>query len=208
MSDDTSKEQPYVSYVTLRRVVGALGMLLPILVAVWGAALLGRFELLDSISAYYGLRTRDVFVGSLFAIAWFLFAYKGPERKDDVAGDLACVFALGVALFPTGGGGWESTLHFTFAMLLFLVLAYFSLGLFTKSKGGMTPEKRIRNRVYKSCGYLMLACIVLIGLVKWGLPAGSLGPLKPVFWLEAFALWAFGVSWFVKGETILKDRQV
>jgi hypothetical protein len=30
--------------------------------------------------------------------------------------------------------------------------------------------------------------------------------MKPVFWLEAFALWAFGVSWFVKGETLWKDE--
>jgi hypothetical protein len=26
-----------------------------------------------------------------------------------------------------------------------------------------------------------------------------------VFWLEALALWAFGFSWFVKGETLWKD---
>ena len=33
----------------------------------------------------------------------------------------------------------------------------------------------------------------------------SLAAFKPVCWLEAAALWAFGVSWFVKGETILTD---
>jgi hypothetical protein len=26
-----------------------------------------------------------------------------------------------------------------------------------------------------------------------------------VFWLESSALWAFGFSWFVKGETLWQD---
>ena len=52
----------------------------------------------------------------------------------------------------------------------------------------------------------MLACILLIGLFKWGLLGDSLTPLKPVFWLETFALWAFGASWFVKGESLWRDR--
>jgi len=29
---------------------------------------------------------------------------------------------------------------------------------------------------------------------------------KPVFWLEAIAIIAFGISWFVKGEGILEDE--
>ena len=29
---------------------------------------------------------------------------------------------------------------------------------------------------------------------------------RAVFWLEALAIVAFGVSWLVKGEAILKDR--
>ncbi len=28
---------------------------------------------------------------------------------------------------------------------------------------------------------------------------------NPIFWLEAIALWAFGISWLTKGETILID---
>ena len=29
--------------------------------------------------------------------------------------------------------------------------------------------------------------------------------LAPVFWLESVAIFAFGFSWFTKGEAILKD---
>lgn len=205
MTADGSQEGALVSYLTLRRVVGALGVVLPFVLVVWGFALCDCPEIQPSISDYYGLRTRDVFVGTLFAIAWFLFTYKGYERKDDVAGDLACLFALGVALFPSSGSNWEKAVHFGSALALFLVLSYFSLFLFTKSGGSPTAEKQIRNRVYIVCGVAMLVCIALIGLYYWRLRGTAVTALKPVFWLESFALWAFGVSWFVKGETLWKD---
>ena len=194
-----------ISFLTLRRIIGALGVLLPVILAVWGFALRGSFEIQPSISDYYGLRTRDAFVGILFAIAWFLFAYRGYERKDDVAGDLACGFALGVALFPNSGSGWEKAVHFGSALGLFLVLAYFSLALFTKSGPSCSPRKRIRNRIYTVCGVIMLASIASIGLFYWLLEETAIAAVKPVFWLESLARWAFGISWFVKGETLWKD---
>ncbi len=200
----------FASFLTLRRVVGALGFLLPVVLAV-GCSVFGSCtELLDSISAYYGTGMRDVFVGILFVIAWFLFAYRGYERGDDIAGDLACVFALGVALFPiTSESGLTRTAHFVSAAALFLVLAFFCLFLFTKTRPGATPtpEKRTRNKIYVACGVIMLACIVLIALYSLLLQATGFARLKPVFWLEFLALWAFGVSWFIKGETLVKDSK-
>lgn len=44
---------------------------------------------------------RDVMVGILFALGVFLFSYKGYGREDDVAGNLARLFVIGTALFPT-----------------------------------------------------------------------------------------------------------
>ena len=134
-----------------------------------------------------------------------MFAYRGYERKDDIAGNLSCVFALGVALFAKTGAPWEKAVHLGSALALFLVLSYFSLFLFTKSGGSPTPEKRIRNRIYVTCGVTMLACIALIGLYYWFLSDTAVAALKPVFWLESIALWAFGMSWFVKGETLWTD---
>ena len=146
----------------------------------------------------------------LFAIGVFLFFYIGykpsGERKryepsDNVAGNLACVFALGVALFPTNSGsGLLRTVHFMSATLLFLTLAYFSLWLFTKAGGSPTPQKRTRNTVYRVCGVTILACLALIGLNGWLFRDTGLADINPVFWLEAIALWAFGWAWFVKGE--------
>ncbi len=196
-----------VSYLTLRRTVGVLGVALPVLVALWGFDLCHCVRLQPSISDYYALRTRDLFVGTLFTIAWFLFAYRGYDRRDDVAGDLACLFALGVALSPNSGTPVERTVHFGSALCLFLVLAYFALFLFTKTGGAPTPQKRIRNRVYRACGATMLVCIAAIGVYFAFLQDTAVSGLDPVFWLESLALWAFGVSWFVKGETLWKDVQ-
>jgi hypothetical protein len=199
------KEDELVSHLTLRRVVGVLGVALPVVLALWGFVLCGCAQIRPTISDYYNLRTRDAFVGILFAIAWFLFTYRGYERADDVAGNLACLFALGVALFPNNGTGRERAVHFSSGVALFLVLSYFSLFLFTKSGSSRTPEKKIRDRVYRACGVSMLVCIGAIGLCYWYRLKDV--PLAPVFWLESLALWAFGLSWFVKGETLWKDAR-
>ena len=147
-------------------------------------------------------------MGVLFVLAWFLFAYKGYEETDDRAGDWAWLFALGVALFPTGHHGWQGVAHPWSAAGLFLVLAYFSLFLFTKSD---VPEenqgdgKRKRNLVYKVCGVAMLVFIATIALSYLLLSDATRADTNIVFWMEAAALWAFGISWFVKGETLWTD---
>jgi hypothetical protein len=195
-----------VSYVTLGRIVGLLGVSLPVVLALWGFALCHCVRVQPSISDYYSFRTRDALVGILFTIGWFLFTYRGYERQDNVAGSLAGVFALGVALFPDSGTTTERHIHFGCALGLFLALAYFSLFLFTKSAGSPTREKRIRNTIYRLCGVSMLCCIVAIGVYYAAVINTSLSAWQPVFWLESLALWSFGISWFVKGETFFKDR--
>lgn len=199
------QESLIVSYLTLRRIVGILGIALPAVVAMWGFAL--GYALQPSISDYHALPTRDAFVGILFTIGWFLFVYRGFDRTDEVTGNLACLFALGVALFPNNGTQLESTVHFSSAVALFLALACFSLFLFTKTGSAPpTPQKLTRNRVYVACGVIMLACIALIGLYSaLGLKHTAVAAINPVFWLETLALWAFGFSWFVKGETLWQD---
>ena len=202
------------SYLSLRKSIGVIGIALPFALAL-GAAILGRSVLQPSISHYYHTITGDVFVGSLCAIAVFLFSYCGHGRRDRIATNLASVFAVGVALFPTartenapGPEAWIGTIHFLFAAALFLTLSYISLKLFRlTNKVNPTPEKLARNRVYAICAYTMLACIGLIAIVKLFFNTPAVLNLRPVFWLEAAAIIAFGVSWLTKGEAILQDRK-
>lgn len=194
-----------ISYLSLRRLIGVLGMALPIVVMLWGWTICGCTRVLPSISDYYSLRTRDAFVGILCAIACFLFTYRGLD-DDGRYGNLAALFAVVVAFFPNSGTPLERTAHFSAAVGLLLVLAYFSLKIFTKSGGHPTPQKLVRNRVYTVCGGLILGCVVLIGLYKSVLADTHLSVYHPVFWLETLALWAFGFSWLVKGETLWRDK--
>ncbi len=198
-----------VSYLTLRRVVGLMGVLLPVLLALGCLIISPQCDgLKESISAYYGSSMRNLFVGILFTIGWFLFSYKGYEKRDDRAGDLACLFALGVALFPiTNPHKWVQVIHLVSAAALFSTLAYFSIVLFTKSDGNPTLRKITRNRIYQICGWIMLVCIGLILVFKVFLQGTFIVSLKPTFWLETFALWAFGVSWMTKGKLLWDDVQ-
>jgi hypothetical protein len=217
MEEKTESQRSLIfSYLTLRKTIGLLGMAFPFILSL-GALILFETGLQKSISSYYHTGMRDVFVGILCVIGFFLFSYRGYKRADDIAGDLACVFAIGVALFPTtldratsGGTDFIGYIHLTFAALFFMTLIYFSLCLFTKTDPGKQPSRRklLRNKVYRACGYAMSLCIILIVIYSL-LPneaASQVGVYKPVFWLEAIAIFAFGISWLTKGEAILKDE--
>lgn len=203
-----------LSYLTLRKAVGIIGMALPFVLVI-GRILLEKPGILSSISSYYHSVMGDVFVGSLCAIGVFLLSYRGYERVDDIAGDLACFFAIGVALFPTAPAldvslreALIGKVHLFFAICFFLTLAFFALILFRKTNPDKPPthRKSQRNAVYTLCGYGILACLVLIMLEKFF--TGSIPLPQPVFWLESLAIIAFGISWFVKGEAILKDETI
>jgi hypothetical protein len=204
-----------VSYLTVRLAIGILGMALPVVLGVGGFLLFG-YGIQSSISYYARTDMGPVLVGTLFATGFFLLGYRGYERADDIAGVLAWLFALGVALFtcrPDGGGTareeFVGTLHLISSVLLFATLVYFSLFLFTKTRPRKKPtrEKKKRNIVYKACGWVMIGCLVM-AFAYLVLPndlQSIFSPHHPVYWMEAAALEAFGVSWFVKGEGILKD---
>ena len=212
-----SEDSLLISYLTLRKVVGILGMALPFVVFL-GGKFIFKTDIQSSISSYYYTGMRDVFVGILWTIGFFLYSYRGYGPIDNITGNLACVFAVMVSLFPTTADGSASraeevigTVHLIFAALFFLTLSYFSLALFPKTNLNkqFTLQKAQRNIVYKVCGYVMLACIVLMAIYKFWVEDAvpGLQAFEPVFWLEATAIFVFGVSWFTKGEAILADKK-
>lgn len=201
-----------LSFMALRRAIGILGTGLPVALAL-GKLLLQGPGLEPSISDYYYTVMGNVFVGTLCAIGVFMLSYHGYGRADDLAGDLACCCAVGVALFPTAPAQPTSAqthigmLHYAFAAGFFLTLAYFCLVQFRKTDAphAMTRRKQHRNRVYSICGYGILVCLVLLALYALLPPLPRLDALEPVFMLETVAIELFGLSWLVKGEAILAD---
>jgi hypothetical protein len=213
------RESLVLSYLSLRKAVGIIGVALPFVLALGNMSLHGH-GIKCSISNYYYTDMGNVFVGSMCAIGVFLLSTRGYDRRDRIAGYLACIFALGVALFPTtpecnptGEHKITSTLHSTSAFLLFLTFAFFCLVLFTQTDKKIPTRRKVqRNRVYRISGFIILACIVLIVVVKLlvvKLPAveTAVERVKPIFWLESLAVFTFGVAWLTKGEMILKDEE-
>jgi hypothetical protein len=202
-----------LSYLGLRKAIGIIGIALPFVLII-GKWLLESSGIQPSISDYYYTVMRGVFVGSLCAIGVFMMSYRGYDKRDDIAGDLACIFSIAVALFPTTPDQNPTCIdklvgyvHYASAAAFFLTLAYFCLVLFRKTDPTkpMTRQKRQRNGVYFACGSIILACIALLLLNAIFLRGTPIEQLKPIFWLEAIAVLSFGVSWLTKGEAILKD---
>ena len=211
----SAKDPTTLTYLTLRKAVGGIAVLLPFVMAIpWW--LLRDHTLQSSISDYYYTGMRNLFVGSLCAIAMFLLCCRGFDRKDEIAGVFSALCALGVAFFPTTPAspspfqkevGWA---HYGFAALLFLTLAYFCLVLFkmTAANRTLTRRKLQRNKVYTVCGWVILASILAIAMTRiFGLQYSVLG-VGPVFFFETTSLLAFGTAWLTKGETFLKDEVV
>ena len=149
-----------------------------------------------------------ILVGVLFALSLFLFSYPGYEKAiaDRVVGCVGGAAALGVALFPTTAPEglspppwWNSTLrtvHYVSAVVLFLSFILFAVWLFRKSNVPNVQErpreKRWRDAACLICG------LVMIGSVLWA--ASSLITHGPILIPEAIAIFAFAISWLVKGE--------
>ena len=210
------------NYLFLRKTVGVLGILLPI-VLVFGVKILSKCAIIqDSISDYYYTKLGHYMTGTLFAVAFFMFSYRGHDRKDYWAGKAASIFSLGVAFFPCSNyyplseckvlkleaNDTINIIHFSSATLLFLTFAFFSLILFTKGSPNPTKRKTQRNIVYRICGVIILVCILSI-LLYSVIPAlyNKFKEYKPIFWFEFLALIAFGTSWLTKGEALLPDKK-
>jgi hypothetical protein len=213
---------------SLRKLVGILGMLMPVLLMGFLYLFSGHASPLDSISHYYYTRAGSVFTIIVSLLAIFLLIYKGEEPIDFILSSVAGVFALCVLLFPTTNIStvccqldkpWSVTylkdssarvnFHFLSAALFLLSLAAMSFFLFTKSDkpvGERGTRKVLRNRIYRFCAVMMLAGVAVIA-------ANALGWISEevftryhlTFWMETLAVEAFGFSWLVKGGTVFPD---
>ncbi len=97
--------------------------------------------------------------------------------------------------------------HGISAAVLFTFLAWYSFFVFTRvvgsthldADGTLTPQKRRRNIIYRASGIVILvsSAAIVIGhffFSDWW------NSHNLTFWFESFALWAFGISWVVKGQ--------
>ena len=210
-----------ISYFKLRKAIGWLGLVLPILVR-WGAKLSDKIPSHDSISAYYYTSMRDVFVGILAAIGVFLFCYRGPNQQDNVLTNIAGLCAIGIGLLPTepiyhpliSARFATSTaecysnhgplgFHIYVVALFFLVISYLTIFRFPlPGRPVITTQKLKRNKIYIVCGIVMVLMLIAIVAIK------AINKDQSIFWPETVAIVAFAIAWLVKGQAILKDKDV
>ena len=195
-------------YLRIRNLCGFLGVSLPWL-ALFSAGIAEHpgSDWWWSISATY--YQSPALVGILVPAALVLISYIGYDNADNVITTLSGIFGLGIVLFPckvswipdgTPVGFFQipveisHIIHIAFAALFFILSAVNSIFQFTKSGAGMTGRKVIRNRIYRVCGYGMLATVAALGVTYF-----FGGPGFLIMVLEILLLQLFGFSWLVKG---------
>jgi len=202
-----------VSYLFLRRAIGLIGALLPIVLPLGYSLSTGRWQLLASVSSYYYSDMRNVFVGSLCAVGVFLVCYR-YRHWDDVFATIGGACAIGVAVCPTKPAvasrlaATVGVLHVVFAALFLVNMALICWFLFTMSDDPAeqrSAAKNARNLVYRVCAVLVVVFTALAGLSSL-VSQSFADAVHPLFWCEALATFAFGFAWFVKGETLLQDQ--
>ena len=205
-------------YLRIRNLCGILGVVLPWLALLSaGIAEHPSEEWWWSISATY--YQSPALVGVLIPACLVLITYVGYDKLDNIITTLSGIFGLGIVLFPCNVHWIEPGTHVGFfqlpiqtsniihtacAALFFLLLAYNSAFLFTKTGGDMTEQKKIRNKIYKFCGWGMIAvelCFAIMVIIPT--------PGWVTMIIEIILLHLFGLSWLVKGEAIkwLNDEE-
>jgi hypothetical protein len=203
-----------LSYFTLRKMIGWLGLLLP-----WTVWIIS-WSNQDSISDYYYTSAGVLFTSVLSLVGAFLISYRGYDKGEDTVSDnvltwIGGILILIVAAVPTpylGTAGNCPTpicfeheiwgwIHFAAAALFFVTMGYLSAFHFPKGKEPFSDQKKRRNTIYKCCGYGMWVVLILTGvliLLEDQIPIARL-----VFWSEVVLLVLFGSTWLVKGKGLV-----
>lgn len=202
-----------ISQLTLRKIIGILAIAFPFLLLL-GSFTGGLVPILGSLSASYWSNNLVIFIGVLITFGLFLIAYKGYDKVDETITTIAGISMLGVILFPVVGGanylflflspGITQLLHGIFATIGFSMLGIMSYFQFTKCNPNKetSKQKEKRNLAYRICGIIIFAAIILMIPAKLFIITEI---IRLFFCLESIVVMAFGFSWLVKGEGLLKD---
>ncbi|KPA20177.1 hypothetical protein shim_36750 [Shimia sp. SK013] len=169
-----------------------------------------------------------------FALALFPTSGDGCEHLNDFSArpfahmtrPAAENASAGYIVAPYDGGAYFAVtssaehLHMYGAGVVFVFLGlycYFVLARVIDARhkvgGELIATKRNRNRLYKTCGVVILLCVATLGAKSPLLSDAALlwwNRLNLTFYVEALALLAFAVAWFAKGRrfTRLNDTEV
>lgn len=205
-----------LSYLAIRRSLGLLGFILPIILGPIGWLFFG-IEIQENMSSYYHTPLRDVFVGVMCSIGIFLYCYRGYDATEHWTGIFACLAAVGVAIFPLDPHSdplRQSTvsgyLHTMSGGTFFSMLALYSLYHFPRGNlsFGIVSRDEKRDAIYRTSGLTIVGCMGVMGIhlfLLTGSWKATLNDYNFLFWMEWVAVWAFAFAWLTKGHAILAN---
>ena len=194
------------TYFSLRWGMVVIAFAFPIVVTL-GGFFLFKSGLLASLSAYYYTGVRDVFVGLLVAIGVCLYLYKGFSMSENVALNLAGVFVVAVAMFPTQSNCDKScdlfTTHTVAAVLFFLCIAYVAIFKGPETLSLLEDEqlRKKYRRTYKTLGTVMIVSPA-VALIASLILEASTGKKFVIVFAEWLAVWIFAAYWFFKSREL------
>lgn len=195
-----------LTYRAIRTLTYALAYAWPVILVGYGRFGFG-IETQASMSAYYHTPMRNWFVGMCFVIGVLLIAYRGFSSFENWGLNIAGLFAVLVALFPTGADCdlyylncrnertlvyTNQTVHGAAAVVFFLCCAFVCLWERERTLGGHR-HRNFFKVTYTCLGILMFALPILV----W---AASLF-LDMRGWLllaEWAAVYVFATYWLLK----------
>ena len=205
-------------YLRIRNLCALLGIIMPWL-ALFSAGIADHpsDDWWWSLSATYYLS--PALVGVLVPACIVLISYIGYDSLDNFITSLAGTFGLGIVLFPckvswiaegTPVGFFQipvevsHIVHVVCSALFFFTIAMNSIFQFTRTQGEITDRKRIRNIIYRVCGYGMLALLAVLAIMRLLKAPGYFA-----MFIEIVLLLLFGIAWLVKGEAFpfLNDKE-
>jgi hypothetical protein len=200
----------------MRTVVGAIGIALPVLLVGLDRVLFDAEPFpRTSLSSYWYSGVREIFVGGLCAIGVFLVTYKVAERsRENRLSTYSGLGAILVAFFPTSrtsdddvplsplqdllGEGTVEWIHFGAATVFLGSLAVISF-YFGRNEGNRPPREGKRPPAFWRAFHFACAALIALALAFAALD-GVVGIWEYALLLaEVVAVWAFGVSWLLKG---------
>ncbi|MDL5159484.1 DUF998 domain-containing protein [Actinomycetospora termitidis] len=210
------------SHLLLRRLVGAVGFALPVLVVLfgwsWGLVVdaadgtdtaPGLWDSLQSsISGYYYTYSANIFVGAQIAFAVFLVTYRygiWERRVGTAAGVASAVVGLcpTTPADPTALQRLVGGLHLTAAAVFFVGMAVFCLFLFPRDPAVETNTVPAgRQRLFRACGIVIVVALLVAVVGGLVLDDEVRDRVRFLFWLESVAVFAFATAWLVKGQDL------
>lgn len=227
-------ERHLISYIELSKLLGILGIALPVILL--GLTAANHSKILPSISDYYYSISKGVFIGIISAISVFLYTYNGFDDTEKYLSKIAGIAALLLGIFPTSvrednllkpckfytiddfskfvipsvqNSKFVGSFHLFSAFIFFAVLVIMILWKFIAYERNSSLRSSNRICLYLICGIVMALCILIMG-VNHFIPCmfkdSDDWTFPLTFTCEAIALLFFGIAWITRGKGFMSDR--